>query len=180
MKNGVKQSISSKSPVISKMSMKKERLPRKGSLANFKGWKPLYQDLKKRTRKNRYWIREWEERPKSWLRRIRHWEKRVKSREEYKNSLRDSDSFSMKKGNFLEAQGNEKGHLYIPYYHRRKFYKRPQDPISLGYHEKCFNRGLRRLRKYNKIPYWLKTKKVDSLNKIDNKRTLSKKDMVFQ
>ena len=187
MKNEVKQSISSKSPVISKMSMKKERLPRKGSLANFKGWKPLYQDLKKRTRKNRYWIREWEERPKSWLRRIRHWEKRLKSREEYKNSLRDSDSFSMKKGNFLEAQGNEKGHLYIPYYHRRKFYKRPQDPISLGYHEKCFNRGLRRLRKYNKIPYWLRTKKVDSLNKmgvlptlVDNKRTLSKKDMVFE
>ena len=53
MKNEVKQSISSKSPGISKMSMKKERLPRKGSLANFKGWKPLYQDLKKRKMKKK-------------------------------------------------------------------------------------------------------------------------------
>ena len=176
MKNAVKK----KSLELSDTLIKKERISRKGGLTSFKGWKPVYNDLKKRTRKNRQWIREWEERPKPWLRRIRHWEKRVKSREEYKNSLRDSDSFSKKKGNFLEAQGNEKGHLYIPYYHRRKFYKRPQDPISLGYHEKCFNRGLRRLRKYNKIPYWLKTKKVDSLNKIDNKRTLSKKDMVFE
>ena len=78
MKNEVKK----KSLEFSKSSFKKGRIPRKGRLLSFKGWKPLYQDLKKRTRKNRYWIREWEERPTSWLKRIRHWEKRVKSWEE--------------------------------------------------------------------------------------------------
>ena len=163
-------------------SVKKERLPRKGSLTTFKGWKPLYSDLKKRTRKNRYWIREWEERPKSWLRRIRNWEKRVKSWEEHKESLKDLKNNRESLADFIENQGKDGNQKYIPYYHRRKFYKRPKDPISLGYHEKCFNRGLRRLRKYKKVPYWLKAKGnlIESGNEGVPGQSLLKKGGVFE
>ena len=173
MKNAVKK----KSLELSDTLIKKERISRKGGLTSFKGWKPVYNDLKKRTRKNRQWIREWEERPKSWLRRIRHWEKKVKSWEDYKASPTEKslDSFLGRK----EGLSEDSQDRYIPYYLRRKFYKRPTDPISLGYHEKCFNRGLKRLRKYNKIPYWLKRKKVETSEE-NLSKTFSKKDSIFE
>jgi len=173
MKNAVKK----KSLELSDTLIKKERIPRKGGLTSFKGWKPVYNDLKKRTRKNRQWIREWEERPKSWLRRIRHWEKKVKSWENYKASPTEKslDSFLGRK----EGLSEDSQDRYIPYYLRRKFYKRPRDPISLAYHEKCFNRGLKRLRKYNKIPYWLKRKKVETSEE-NLSKTFSKKDSIFE
>merc|ERR1712188_200934 len=56
------------------------------------------------------------------------------------------------------------------------------DPISLGYHEKCFNRGLKRLRKYKEIPYWLKAKGnlIESGNEGVPAQSLLKKGGVFE
>lgn len=144
----------------------------------FREWKDLYQDLKKKTRKNKNWIREWEERPEFWLKNIKRWDKKVRLHEDFEGRLDLLDSVGKRKEGSEAVQGKEERNNYIPYYHRRKFYKRPTDPISLAYHEKCFNRGLRRLRKYNKIPYWLKSKSQQDLK--DAGKTFSRKEYLFE
>lgn len=119
----------------------KESVIKREKWLKFKGWLSLYGKLKKGIQTSKGWAREWEERPKSWSRRIRNWEKNIGNIER-----------SNKKRSFLKTlRGNKKNKKsFIPFYLRRKFYQTPKDPISWGYHEKCFGGGLKTNRKYNK------------------------------
>ena len=114
-----------------------------------KGWKLLYIRLKKSLRKSKGWVREWEESSHGNPRYLRNWHKRLKSQEA---SLSQKIS---EKGiaEFFKKEKNS----FNPHFLRRKFYSNLEDPISLGYHEKCFNTGgLRNLRADRTEVYWLK------------------------
>jgi small subunit ribosomal protein S11 len=119
----------------------KEGIIKREKWMKFKGWLSLYSKLKKGIQSSKGWAREWEERPKSWSRRIRNWEKNIGNLER-----------SEKRRTFLKSQKSNKKNKksFIPFYLRRKFYQTPKDPISWGYHEKCFSGGLKTYRKYNK------------------------------
>merc|ERR1739847_14651 len=102
-----------------------------------KGWKLLYIRLKKSLRKSKGWVREWEESSHGNPRYLRNWHKRLKSQE-----ASSSQKIS------------EKG---IAPFFKEKVFSNLEDPISLGYHEKCFNTGgLRNLRADRTEVYWLK------------------------